>query len=215
MRHLMFRICLQSQEDITRYFFLGIFFLIQFSAPRIFPWKPCNQSGLNCYIQWWKDFWKLISHDKEAWFFFFFFKISIPLLFLRPEPASYSPWVVLHFVANEMLFKEKMSHWHNLPNFSFSSVHSLVSNSLWPRGLQHVRPPCSSPTPKAYSVSCPSSQWCHSTISSSVVPFSPAFSLSQHQGLFKWVSSSHQVVKVLELQLQHQSFQWIFRTDFL
>ena len=40
-------------------------------------------------------------------------------------------------------------------------------------------------------------------------------SLSQHQGLFKWVSSSHQVVKVLELQLHHQSFQWIFRTDLL
>ena len=43
----------------------------------------------------------------------------------------------------------------------------------------------------------------------------PAFSLSQHQGLFQWVSSSHQVAKVLELQLQLQSFQWIFRTDFL
>ena len=44
---------------------------------------------------------------------------------------------------------------------------------------------------------------------------SPTFSLSQHQGLFQWVSSSHQVAKVLEFQLQHQSFQWIFRTDFL
>ena len=44
---------------------------------------------------------------------------------------------------------------------------------------------------------------------------SPAFNLPQHQGLFKWVSSSHQVAKVLELQLRHQSFQWIFRTDFL
>ena len=43
----------------------------------------------------------------------------------------------------------------------------------------------------------------------------PAFNLSQNQGLFKWVSSSHQVAKVLEFQLQHQSFQWIFRTDFL
>jgi len=42
-----------------------------------------------------------------------------------------------------------------------------------------------------------------------------AFSLSQHQGLFHWISSSHQVAKVLELQLQHQSFQWIFRIDFL
>ena len=42
---------------------------------------------------------------------------------------------------------------------------------------------------------------------------SPALN-SQHQGLFKWASSSHQVAKVLEFQLQHQSFQWIFRTDF-
>ena len=46
-------------------------------------------------------------------------------------------------------------------------------------------------------------------------PSPPAFNLSQYQGLFKWVSSSHQVAKVLEFQLQHQSFQWIFRTDFL
>ena len=46
-------------------------------------------------------------------------------------------------------------------------------------------------------------------------PSPPAFNLSQHQSLFKWDSSSHQVAKVLEFQLQHQSFQWIFRTDFL
>ena len=41
-------------------------------------------------------------------------------------------------------------------------------------------------------------------------PSPPTFNLSQHQGLFKWVSSLHQVAKVLEFQLQHQSFQWIF-----
>ena len=46
-------------------------------------------------------------------------------------------------------------------------------------------------------------------------PFLPALNLSQHQGLFKWVSSSHQVAKVLELQLQHQSFQWTPRTNLL
>ena len=45
-------------------------------------------------------------------------------------------------------------------------------------------------------------------------PSPPAFNLFQHQGLFQWVSSSHQVAKVLEFQLQHQSFQWTFRTDF-
>ena len=43
---------------------------------------------------------------------------------------------------------------------------------------------------------------------------SPAFNLSQHQCLFQWVSYSYQVVKVLEFQRQHQSFQWIFRIDF-
>ena len=46
-------------------------------------------------------------------------------------------------------------------------------------------------------------------------PFPPTFNLPQHQGLFQWVSSSHQVAKVLEFQLQHQFFQWIFRTDLL
>ena len=46
-------------------------------------------------------------------------------------------------------------------------------------------------------------------------PSPPAFNLSQHQGLFKWVSSSHQVAKILEFQLQHQSFQWTPRTDLL
>ena len=46
-------------------------------------------------------------------------------------------------------------------------------------------------------------------------PFTHTFNLSQHQGLLQWVSSSHQVAKVLELQLQHWSFQWTLRTDFL
>ena len=49
---------------------------------------------------------------------------------------------------------------------------SVVSNSLWPHGLQHARPPCPSPVPGVCSNSCPLSQWCHPTISSSVVPFS-------------------------------------------
>ena len=46
-------------------------------------------------------------------------------------------------------------------------------------------------------------------------PSPPALNLSQHQGLFKWIGSSHQVAKVLEFQLQHQSFQWTLRTDLL
>ena len=97
----------------------------------------------------------------------------------------------------------------------FGSVrfsHSGVSDSLWPNGLQHTRPPRPSPAPKVYS------DWVSDAIQPSQPlssPSPPALNLSQHRGLFKWVSSSHQVVKVLEIQLQHQSFQWIFRTDFL
>ena len=88
---------------------------------------------------------------------------------------------------------------------------AVVSDSLQPHGLQHTRPLCLSPTPGVYSNSCPLSRWCHPTISSSVIPVSLAFSLSQHQCLFQWVSSSYQAAKVLEFQLRHQSF----RTDFL
>ena len=80
---------------------------------------------------------------------------------------------------------------------------SVVSDSLRPHGLQHTRPPCPSPTPRAYSNSCPSSRWCHQPSHPLLSPFPPAFSLSQNHDLFQWVSSSHQVAKILELQLQH------------
>ena len=102
-----------------------------------------------------------------------------------------------------------------IPSAQFSSV-TQSCLTLWdPMGLQHARLPCPSPALGAYSNSCPLSRWCHTTISSSVVLFSSCPQSSQHQGLFQWVSSSHQVAKVLEFQLQHQSFQRIFRTDFL
>ena len=64
---------------------------------------------------------------------------------------------------------------------SVQSSHSVVSDSLRPSALQHTRPPCPSPTPGACSDSCPSSQWCHPTISSSVVPFSSCLQSLQHQ----------------------------------
>ena len=100
----------------------------------------------------------------------------------------------------------------------FSSVQficSVVSNPLWLHGLQHTRPPCPSPTPGVHPNSCPLSWWCHPTTLFSVLPSPPTLSLSQHQGLFQWVNSSHQVAKVLEFQLQCQSFQWTLRTDLL
>ena len=106
---------------------------------------------------------------------------------------------------------------------SFRFSRSIASDSLWPQKPQHARPPCPSPIPRVYPNSCPLSRWCHPTISPShhliqpshplLSPSPPALNLSQHQGLFKWVSPLHQVAKVLEFQLQHQSFQWTLRTD--
>ena len=105
---------------------------------------------------------------------------------------------------------------HLLVILQFSQFsHSVVYDSLWPHGPQHARPPCPTPTPEVYSNSCPLSQWCHPTISSSVVPFSSHLQSFPASGPFQRVSSSHQVAKILEFQLQHQSFQWIFRTYFL
>ena len=81
-----------------------------------------------------------------------------------------------------------------VPSVHFSL--SVVSDSLWPHGLQHARPPCPSPTPRAYSNSCTLSQWCHPTISSSVVPFSicpqslPASRYFPVSQLFTWGGQS-------------------------
>ena len=86
--------------------------------------------------------------------------------------------------------------------FPIVVVQSLSHVGLFAtHGLQHTRLPYPSLSPGICSNSCPLSQWCSPTISSSTASF--ALSLSQHQGLFQWVSSSHQVAKLLELQLQH------------
>ena len=86
--------------------------------------------------------------------------------------------------------------------FLFSSVQfscSVVSNSLWPHGLQHARLPCPSTTPGACSNLCPLSQWCHPTISSSVVPFSSclqSFSASRSFPMSQFFASGGQSIGV-------------------
>ena len=76
---------------------------------------------------------------------------------------------------------------------------SVASNSLPPHGLQHARPPCPSPTPGAYSNSCPSSWWCHPTISSSIVPFSsrlPSFPASGSFPMSQFFTSGGQSIGI-------------------
>ena len=98
---------------------------------------------------------------------------------------------------------------------NFSSVqfsHSVVSDSLWPHESHHARPPCPSPTPGVHSNSCPSSQWCHPAILSSVVPFSscpqslPASESFPMSQLFAWRGQSIGVsasASVLPMNIQH------------
>ena len=96
----------------------------------------------------------------------------------------------------------KSTEWVQLTGvqrYLMSSVqfsHSVVSDSLRPHESQHSRPPCKSPTPRVHSNSCPSSQWCHPAISSSVIPFSscpqslpPSESFPTSQ-LFAWGGQS-------------------------
>ena len=77
--------------------------------------------------------------------------------------------------------------------------HLVVYDSLWPHGRQHARHPCPSPTPGVYSNSCPSSRWCHPTISSSVVPFSswpPSFPASRSFQISQLFASGGQSIGV-------------------
>ena len=91
---------------------------------------------------------------------------------------------------------------------------SVVSDSLRPHELQHARLLCPSPTPRVHPNSCSLSRWCHLTISFSLIPVSCLQSFPA-SGLFQWVSSLHQVAKILEFQLQRQSFQWTPRTNLI
>ena len=126
-------------------------------------------------------------------------------------PESQNRWLEASVNIYGWLFLKALTRfcilWNKIPKHSFQSCccclvassvqfsHSVVSDSLRPHGLQHARLLCLSPTPGTCSNSCPSSQWCHPTISPLSSPSPPAFNLSQHQGLFKWVSSSHQMAK--------------------
>ena len=98
---------------------------------------------------------------------------------------------------------------------SHSSVqfsHSVMSNSLWPHGLQHARPPCPSPTPGACSNSCPSSWWWYPTISSSGVPFSPCLQPFSASGSFlvsPFFTSGGQSIRALASVLPMNIQDWL------
>ena len=141
----------------------------------------------------------------------------------KPPYPSPTPWVNSNSCP--------LSRWHH-PTSSSSVIPFSSCPETFPASVQYNQSAETCPTlcdsmdwstpglpihhqlPEFIYSSALSWRW-HLTISSSVIPPPPAFNCSQHQGLFQWVSSSHQVAKVLQFQFQHQSFRWILRTDFL
>ena len=120
-----------------------------------------------------------------------------------------------HLLISTLPHKAKQPSDSRYTEASSSVQFSRSVMSLQLHGLQHTRLPCSSPTPRACSDSCPSRRWCHPMITAFVIPFFSCLQSFPASGSFPMIGSSHQVAKALEFQLQHQSFQWIFRTDFL
>ena len=136
------------------------------------------------------------------------------------SPSSFLTHMVLLIVSPErsssQLFHIPSPHFLSvsLQFCVFSSVHSLRRVRLWPHDCNMPGFPVHQ-LPKLTQTHVhrvgDAIQLSHPLLSTSP----PALNLPRHQGLFQWVSSSHQVAKLLEFQLQHQSIQWIFRTDLL
>ena len=131
----------------------------------------------------------------------------------RWQLTLYNAFTAEHQNGNALITSSDDTGIHSQSSVRFS--HSVMSDSLKPHGLRM-------PSFPVYCQLLQLAQTHVHRVGDAIQPSHPlpslslpAPNLSQHQGLFKWVSSSHQVAKVLEFQLQPQSFQWIFRTDFL
>ena len=146
--------------------------------------------------------------------FLLYCKVNQPHVYIYPLFFGFPSYLGHHRAPSRVFWAVQFALISYLFYSSVQFSRSVMSDSLRPHEPQHARPPCPSPTPESTHTHVhwvgDAIQPCHSLSSPS-----PAFSLSQHQGLFKWVSSLHQVAKLLEFQLQHPSFQWTPKTDFL
>ena len=140
----------------------------------------------------------------------FLFKCTIFKIFWNILKTKHSPWHVVGVLghrsvdtcwgiiwATDYFFSYKIAFFSSV---QFSSV-TYSCPTLRPHESQHARPLCPSPTPGVHSNLCLSSRWCIQPFHPLSSPSPPALNPSQHQGLFQWVNSSHQVANVLEFQL--------------
>ena len=152
----------------------------------VFPLYLCSYVGLLSEISW-------LCSVPPVWTFFWIFCICGPILILLPV-FSLNGTLAGQFSSIQLLSRVALCDPVNCSTPGLPVHHQLLEPTQthvhWVGDAIQPSHPLLSPSP-------------------------PAFNLSQPQGLFKWVSSSHQVAKVLEFQLQHQSFQWTPRTDLL
>ena len=128
--------------------------------------------------------------------------IAIPFSRRSSQPRDWTCVSHVSYIGRQILYRlsPQGSPSNGIIVVLFS--HPVMSDSFWPHGLQHARP---HHLPEFAQVNCigDAIQASH--------PLMPSSSSAQHQGLFQWVSCSYQMTKILELQLQYQSFQWVFR----
>ena len=174
----------------------------------------------------------MLSHFSCVWLFVTLSTIacqaSMSMKFSRQEYWSELPWPPpgdlpnpgtepVSPVAPALQVDSLLLSHQGRPYMTFSSVQSLSRVRLFVTPWTAAHQASLSVT-SSWSLTQTHVHWVSDDIQPSnplSSPSLPAFNLSQHQGLFQWVSSSHEVAKVSEFQLQHQSLQWIFSTDFL
>ena len=152
------------------------------------------------YVPGWRVYWCWQQGNNAGFCAIYFFRrMCMRICYVhfcgQPTPQGTIQFVLLHAWTEQLPWLDSLL-------VSVSSVQLsrlVVSNSLWPHGLQHARPPCPSPTSGTCSNSCPLSWWCHPTISSSVISFSSHLQSFPASGSFpmsQFFTSGHQSIGV-------------------
>ena len=191
--------CVGNKQDISDYSKYRITNQLVFKANRYIhkdSYPELRRVIWGGGSQIWKTQWRESVMDRKVW-----------TMVLNPRWGQKKKWIP-PVPLRENNMENEFKSWGVVVQ---SPSHVWFFKTPWTAACQNLPVPHHLPEFVQFHVHCIGDAI---SISSSVAS-SPAFNLSQHQGLFQWVGCSHQLTKVLELQLQHQSFQWVFRIDFL